>query len=229
MFNKLALGLISGLAVFDASAQSLTNIQLDPRQGAYAQDSRGAVTRSGTGLCWRTGYWSAEDSVSGCDGDLVSPMAKPTAPDLNPSTSVAASAPLIVAPQTARRCDFTMSVSSDDSFSFGKATLSAAAGLRLERDFRQQLAQCGNVESINITGYTDSLGLASINQRLSQQRAAAVAARLQNTVAQEKVTVIGMGSTQKTTSCSDTLPRAILLACLAPDRRAIIAVRGEAR
>lgn len=33
----------------------------------YLTDSNGQVVRSGTGLCWHTGYWTPANAVEGCD------------------------------------------------------------------------------------------------------------------------------------------------------------------
>ena len=33
----------------------------------YLTDSNGQIVRSGTGLCWHTGYWTPANAVEGCD------------------------------------------------------------------------------------------------------------------------------------------------------------------
>jgi OOP family OmpA-OmpF porin len=33
----------------------------------YAIDQRGYVVKSGTGLCWRTGYWTPAMAIEECD------------------------------------------------------------------------------------------------------------------------------------------------------------------
>ena len=46
----------------------------------YAIDQRDNVVKSGTGLCWRTGYWTPAMAIEECDPDLVkkpAPMAAP--------------------------------------------------------------------------------------------------------------------------------------------------------
>jgi OmpA-OmpF porin, OOP family len=75
MLDKLALGFIIGATAASAFAQTVSNIQADPSGSAYLQDGRGGVVRSSFGLCWRTGYWTQSDSVAGCDGELVVPVA----------------------------------------------------------------------------------------------------------------------------------------------------------
>lgn len=60
------LGLLLG-AAFPAHAQNHTAIAATPG-AAYGQDNQGSIARSQYGLCWRTGYWTPSDSLSGCDG-----------------------------------------------------------------------------------------------------------------------------------------------------------------
>ena len=62
MINKVVLGLLLGASTSYVAAQ--TDIQVPPNN-AYAQDSRGVVTRSAFGLCWRSGSWTPGDAVAG--------------------------------------------------------------------------------------------------------------------------------------------------------------------
>jgi hypothetical protein len=64
------LGLLLGAAL-PACAQSSANVAATPTTTAYGQDNQGSVARSQYGLCWRTGYWTPSDSLSGCDGELA--------------------------------------------------------------------------------------------------------------------------------------------------------------
>jgi OOP family OmpA-OmpF porin len=229
MFNKLTLGLLSGLVVFNASAQTFTDVQPSPQPGAYAKDARGTVTRSDSGLCWRTGYWSPTDAITGCDGELTSPVARPTAPDLLPSTAKNPDAAPLVLVATVNRCDFTITLPGDISFAFGKANLSANAGNRLESDYRERVGRCKQIESISVTGHTDRIGSTASNRTLSEQRAKAVATRLGIVANAGTVSISGIGSTRPVTSCPDTLTRSNLITCLADDRRATIEVHGDAK
>ena len=229
MFNKLALGLLSGLLVLDASAQTFTDVQTNPQSSAYAQDSRGAVTRSGTGLCWRTGYWSSNDAATGCDGELTSPLARPTAPDLLPSTAKNADAAPLVAIAPTNHCDFSITLSGDLTFAFGKAQVTENARNRLRQDYKDRVGRCRRIESISVIGHTDRLGSATNNAYLSEQRAKAVATLLDLVANSTTIIISGIGSTQSITSCPENLTRAKLITCLADDRRATIEVHGDAR
>ena len=212
-----------------ARAQGLTDIPANPSHSAYGQDARGAILRSGTGLCWRTGYWSADDAVKGCDGELAPPFAKATAPDLVPSPASAEPTVPIVIASPPRRCDFTLTLASDDSFGFGKATLTAATRRRLLDQFAQRAASCGRIERILVTGHTDRLGNPARNLVLSQQRAAALAEALHATNVTAPIEIRAAGSAQPQVTCPPRLPHTKLVSCLAPNRRAVIETLGIAK
>jgi OOP family OmpA-OmpF porin len=225
MFNKLAFGLVIGAAVTAASAQ--TAIQAKPDSSAYLQDSRGMITRSQQGLCWRTSYWTPADAVPGCDGELVPPIAKPTAPAIVPPPVVAEAAP--VAPIAPKRCDFAVTFSSDQAFAYNRAVLSNAAKIRIDQEVLPALASCSKVDAITITGHTDQLGSQQYNQRLSERRAEAVAAYLKSKGATARIDTIGAGKNQPIKSCDEKLPRSKLIDCLSPNRRVVIEIRGLAK
>ena len=85
-----------GLAAASASAQSkdvvISFTTDDKGVTPYVLDSRRAIVTSGSGLCWRTGFWSpasAQTAFAGsfpagcaCDKDLV-PADMCKAPDWN--------------------------------------------------------------------------------------------------------------------------------------------------
>lgn len=227
MFRKMAPGLLLGMVVLTASAQSATDIQSKPDSSAYGADSRGAILRSGTGMCWRTGYWTPADAVDGCDGTLLPPIARPTAPDLVPATAGAALASLMPVVAPARRCDASFVVTSDSSFGFGNATLSGKGKSELVQRFRQRAARCSKLETIKITGHTDRIGDPKRNERLSASRADAIAAELKKAGTTTLIEIKGAGSSDPIVTCSDKLARKKLIACLAPNRRATIEVSGS--
>lgn len=84
------------------------------------------------------------------------------------------------------------------------------------------------LDSITVVGHTDRLGSTSYNSRLSMARAATVRDYL---VAQRlpaaKARAFGVGESQPVAKCADALPQAALIACLQPDRRVELEVRGE--
>ncbi|MEN3295071.1 MAG: OmpA-OmpF porin, family [Burkholderiales bacterium] len=231
MLKKIACGLVIGAAMAAASAQ--TDIQANPGSSGYLQDSRGIIVRSQHGSCWRSGHWSPADAVPGCDGELLPPITKPIAPAIVPPPMAADAPPPAMpiapaAPVPPRRCDFAVTLESDQSFAFGKTVLSPAAKKRIDDQVLSRLASCAKVDVILITGHTDHLGSQQYNQKLSEKRAETVAAYLKSKGAAAQIDTRGAGKSQPVKSCNAKTTRAKLVACLAPNRRVTIEARGIA-
>lgn len=80
------LGLLIGLASHFAPSPALarvTEIQAHNSDNAYVQGERGPIARSPFGLCWRAGFWDPTLALTGCDGQLVPPVMRTTAPELS--------------------------------------------------------------------------------------------------------------------------------------------------
>jgi OOP family OmpA-OmpF porin len=161
--NKLAKLVFAASAVVAFSAQAQTDIKASTPKSAYAQASNGTIVRSGTGLCWHTGYWTPADSVAGCDGALVAAAAPASA-------APAAAAPV----PTAEKVTFA----ADAFFDFDKATLKPDGKAKLD-DLASKLNSL-NLEVIIAVGHTDSVGSDAYNQKLSIRRAEAVKGYLVN-------------------------------------------------
>lgn len=217
MINKLALGFLMGASSALVFAQ--TDIQI-PSNDGYNQDSRGTVTRSGYGLCWRSGTWSPDHAVAGCDGALKSPIPNPIAPEVkNPLAGEA----------TEKSCDFSATLENEQTFAFGKASLSSRAKKHLRDEVLPKLAQCKTVSSLVVTGHTDHIGSPSANQRLSENRAVAVANYLKSNGIKDAISTLGAGDSQPEVECDAKTNRAKMVACLAPNRRVTIDVHGTQR
>src|SRR5260221_13396481 len=193
------------LTAIDASAQQVTN-------DAYARDMTGQVEKNPFGLCWRTYSWTPEKAIAECDPDLVpKPAPKPAAaaaPALAPAPApVAAPAPApvvaapvaaaVVAPPPPQRSTVSLTLGADATFDSGKAELKPEGRAKLD-DVAMKLKQPGvAIDSMTITGHTDSVGKPDSNQRLSERRAEAVKNYL---VAQgidgSKIKTAGRGLTQ---------------------------------
>ena len=84
-----------------------------------------------------------------------------------------------------------------------------------------------NVDVVMATGYTDVTGPASFNQTLSERRAAAVKSYMvAQGVPADKIQTEGKASADPVVTCEDTGSKADLVACLAPNRRAVVEVVG---
>jgi OmpA-OmpF porin, OOP family len=149
------------------------------------------------------------------------PVPPPAAP------KPAAAAP---APTPPKRCDASVTFQKEETFAFDRYALTAAARTRLDQDVVGKLATCASLESVVIEGHADRLGSQQYNQKLSERRAESVKAYVVSKgVARDKVETIGMGKTVPAKFCPDSKDRKELIACLAPNRRASISIKGAAR
>ena len=113
---------------------------------------------------------------------------------------------------------------------FNKADLTAGARARLDKDVLGRLAGCARVEAVVIEGHTDRLGSQQYNQKLSERRAESVKKYLASKgIDANKIETIGMGKTVPAKFCPEAKNRKDLIACLAPNRRAIISIKGPAK
>jgi OOP family OmpA-OmpF porin len=227
------LGSTLGIATAQAQAQTKDIVLKNDIQG-YAVDQRNVVVRSGTSLCWRSGSWTPAMAIAECDPDLVKKPAPPPAPVAAPVAPPAPKpAPPPPAPAAAKPCDFTVALASDQTFAFGKSVLSGPAKARLDSDVVAKLGSCAKVRLIVVTGHTDRLGSSESNQKLSEKRAQAVTEYLfAKGVSASLFDTMGAGKTQAAQGvpkCDDKLPRAKLIACLAPHRRVVVEVKGTAK
>jgi OOP family OmpA-OmpF porin len=162
-FVKFVLA-ASAVVSFSASAQ-----QAAPTPSGYLQDSRGVVTKSAFGQCWRTGSWTPAAATSECDPDLVKPVAAVVVPQAAPEP---APAPAPVPAPAPAPVSEKVTFAADTFFDFDKATLKPDGKAKLD-DLTSKL-QGMNLEVIIAVGHTDSVGSPTYNQKLSVRRAEAV-------------------------------------------------------
>jgi len=235
---RLTTAALLMLASLPTLAQS-KDIVVDPKgEVPYAIDQRNVVVKSGSDLCWRTGYWTpgaageakaGEVPVAcGCDKDVVG--ANKCAPAAAPVAAPAAAAPVVAAAPAPKKCDFSMTLHTDHTFAFNKAVLGPIAKKNLDDMISTKLAACAEVKSVIITGHTDRLGSQSYNQKLSEKRAEAVQSYLiAKGIKADLIDTMGAGKTQPVQSCDDKLGRKKLIECLAPNRRVTLDIKGPAK
>jgi outer membrane protein OmpA-like peptidoglycan-associated protein len=108
----------------------------------------------------------------------------------------------------------------DVLFDFDKATLSDAGKQTLDAVIEQGKRQ--NFESLAITGYTDPLGSAAYNDKLSLDRAKAARDYLVSHGFPDKsIDVVGKGSKDPKITLADCPSGPDQISCLAPDRRVV--------
>jgi OOP family OmpA-OmpF porin len=212
--KSLVLALLAGIG-FSAVAQ----------ERVYVIDQRNVVAKSGTGLCWRTGYWTpaaaAKDAAGcECDKDLLPADtcgAKPAAAPAAPAAPVAGPKP------TGEK----ITVAADALFDFNKAVLRPEGKAKLDEVVAK--AQAIKLEVILAVGHTDRIGGDAYNQKLSEKRAAAVKEYLvAKGVEANRVYTEGKGKKQPKTgdTCKGNKKSKALIDCLQPDRRVDIEVIG---
>ncbi len=183
----------------------------------YVIDARNEVARSGTGLCWRTGYWTpaaAANDPAGCacDKDIL-PKEK-----CEPKTAATSG----VKPASAK-----VTLAADALFDFDKAVLRPEGKKAL--DDLVAKANSLNLEVIIAVGHTDRLGSDAYNQKLSEKRAAAVKTYLVGKgIEANKVYTEGKGEKQPKTgaTCKGEKKSKALIQCLQPDRRVDVEIIG---
>lgn len=203
------------VALFGVASAVLAQAPVIDTTG-YNINKDGAVTKSGTGLCWRTGYWTPAMAIEECDPDLVKKEAAPAPVAAAPAPKPApVAAPEKVTLTAGALFDFDKSVLRPE----GKAKLDEVAAKMDEL----------KVEVIIAVGHADRFGSAAYNQKLSERRAAAVKDYLvAKGVEANRVYTEGKGSTQPVTdakTCKGAKSKKVI-ACLQPDRRAEIEIIG---
>ncbi|MBP1016176.1 porin OmpA [Serratia fonticola] len=122
-------------------------------------------------------------------------------------------------------------LTSDVLFAFNKATLKPEGQQALDQLYTQLSSLDPKDGSVVVLGFTDAVGSAEYNLRLSEQRAQSVVDYLVSKgIPSDKISARGMGKANPVTgdSCGYRSGRATAaqIACLAPDRRVEIEVKG---
>jgi len=192
----------------------------------YVANSSNQIWTSPYGLCWKTTDWSPEKAAAPCDA--VRRVEAPVPPPVAVAPPAPAPTPLVTAPPPPPPIIEQISLSSDVLFEFNKADLRPAGQQKLD-EISDRL-KGANVQQINAIGHADRIGSDDYNKQLSEKRAEAVKDYLaQKGVEESKVRSEGRGKSEPVTGdqCKGNKPNAKLIACLQPDRRVDIEVRGE--
>jgi OmpA-OmpF porin, OOP family len=190
-------------------------------------------------LCYRTGYWTPAMAIAQCDPDLVpktamaaaaaAPMAAPApAPMAAPAAAPMAAPAPAAAPSAAGVVKITLA--SKALFDFDKSVLKPEGKAAIDSEIITKLNGVQKLELVLVTGHTDRIGTQAYNQGLSERRANAVRDYLVSKgVAKDKIETLGMGKTQPVpgVTCTMTAMKE-LIACLAPNRRVEVEVKGDA-
>ena len=150
----------------------------------YVLDSQSKVVTNSTGLCWRTSFWTPALAEQGgpdglgctCDKDIL-------------SAAACTKAAPVEEPRVAK-----VTLAADTLFAFDSAKLSEDGRNMLDQLVSRMAGM--DVEVILTTGYADRLGKDAYNQKLSEERAQAVAEYLESKgVKADRLIVKGYGAT----------------------------------
>jgi OOP family OmpA-OmpF porin len=129
-------------------------------------------------------------------------------------------APAPVQPAAPAAKEYTLS--GDFLFDFDKSNLTAKGKSTLNR-IAQEIKESG-ARNVTITGYTDRLGSAQYNLKLSQQRAQTSKAYLKAQGVTANIKAVGRGKANQVKACNGISGQA-LKDCLRPNRRVHIIAR----
>lgn len=216
-----------------AAAVALTLAALSGAASAqspgYVTNSQNQVWTTPYGLCWRTTGWSPENAAAPCDArpraEVLAPVAAaPAAPAPEPAPAPQAQ---LAPPAPPAPIIEQVNLESDVLFEFDKAELRPEGRQKL--DELADRIKDAQVESVLAVGHADRIGAEQYNEKLSAARAESVKEYLaQKGIEPQRVRSEARGESQPVTGdqCKG-LKGDKLIACLQPDRRVEIEVRGS--
>jgi OmpA-OmpF porin, OOP family len=162
------------------------------------------------------------------------PVAKPAPPPAPVATPTPAPEPKPVAKPEPPKKPGVISVTSTGLFEFNKATLTPDARAKLDKEIVDRAKGFASIALVHVDGHADRLGSVQYNQKLSEKRADAVRAYLVSKgFDASKIETLGSGKTNQVKSCPDKTggktDRKALIACLAPNRRVVVELKGMPR
>ena len=226
--KKLTRHVIAALAVTALLPATVMGQSPDTLNQGYVVDNHGgAVLMTAYGLCVRDADWNPARSVEPCDPTRKTAAIVVPAPAPAPVVVAAAPPAVFVAPAPAPLIHHKISFSGDALFAFDKAELKPEGRAMLD-DLVRKLSGA-SYDTITATGHTDRFGSDAYNQRLSERRASAVKDYLlSQNVKTNGINAEGKGETQPVTRADDCKgsKSAKVIACLQPDRRVDVEMRG---
>ena len=225
MIKKLSAAIV--LAVIAAATQAAPiayEANKMPANDNWGGSVSGAVVKNGSDeLCWRNNFWTPATANAQCDGAIVVQKAAPASPPAAPVP-----APVVRQPITG-----TFTLGADGSFDLGKSVITPKGKAILDAAFIK--LQAYDLQSLAISGYTDSQGNDKINIPLSKARSQSVYDYLgAKGVPTNRMTNEGYGSTNyvvEPKSCNGmkingrSVSRTV---CEAPNRRVEVKFNGLA-
>ena len=121
-----------------------------------------------------------------------------------------------------------MSLGASALFDFDKSVLKPEGKAAIDNDVVAKMGSLSSVKSVTVSGHADRIGNAQYNQKLSEKRAEVVKSYLIGQgVDANLIETFGYGKTQPVPGVScGKMSRKKLIECLAPNRRAVVDVKG---
>ena len=162
-YTLITLSLLSSVAV----AQPYTNWM-----------SSEQPVKSGTNLCWRSGFWTPATAHPDCDGADLKPKTVAVVAEVTKPAQVETKQPTPVAAQRAPIQPKVEKVTfqAETLFDFDKSVIKPEGRARLD-SFLTQLSGV-KYDVVIVIGHTDSIGSDAYNMRLGLRRAESVKAYL---------------------------------------------------
>lgn len=229
LIGNLTVSLAAVLALSAAGINLAHAHKPQPTQG-YLMDTDNHFVKNNYGECWRTGYWTPANAVAECDPSLVKVVEKKEPPKPAPAPAPApAPTPPAAGPEKAAFEKVTLRA--ETLFDFDKAVLRPEGKAALD-DVVEKMKQFPQVEVVLVSAHTDRIGSDAYNQALSERRAAAVKNYLVSKgIEASRIEAVGRGESEPvTTDCKggpENRHNKKLIACLQPDRRAVIEVKVQ--
>ncbi|MDA0226307.1 MAG: OmpA family protein [Proteobacteria bacterium] len=218
--NKATIRMTAAVAVFAAGFGTASSALAADGYWGHAAGGDG-IWKNTPGECWRTGYWTPAMAIAACDPGLVKKAAPPMRA---PAPRSAPAKPAMTKPAMKPK---VLNVTSTELFTFNKSVLSDAGKAKLDSEVLAKLGGFSKIQLLSVSGHTDRLGSAQYNQKLSEKRAEVVKAYLVSKgVSASSIETFGYGKTNPVKACPDQKDRKALIACLAPNRRVVVHVKG---
>jgi OOP family OmpA-OmpF porin len=190
--------------------------------------NRGHVDMLSLGVVYYFGGRAAPARAAAAAPAYASAPVAPPPPVVREAAVAAPPVPLPVPAAPAPAPLVTVRFSADALFDFDRSALHAQG----RRDLDAFVGELRRVQydRIEVVGHTDRLGSGAYNAALSRRRAVAVAAHLAAAgIPADRITSSGAGEADPLTATTDCRGKAAtpaLIACLQPDRRVDVQVRG---
>lgn len=188
--NNVTRKTLLNLVVIAACAAAISPAQVmahnEPRTQGYLVDSRGESARSGTGLCWRAGYWTPEMATEECDPDFIKQAAAPAKAQVKEAVPVPATYP--------ERIKYCTTL--DIQFEIDRYAIQHEYEASTDR-LGAYLRKYPDTTAV-IEGHTDEIGTDEYNMQLSQRRANSVVEYLveRSGVDRSRLKAVGYGKTR---------------------------------